>query len=137
MNRSGISRTLLLLPLALLIIYGVDVMVGLFQSTSESVGFLPFNEMIRGIIFGAVPVVLSIIAFFISRKEKSTTTAALLYVNGALIIIGFLIIILLPSRVADGSDKLNNVGTTAILGIIIIGLGIWKTIINRSRNTNA
>ena len=55
---SGIS-------IALLVIYGIDVIVG---GGDAGDGFLPFDAMTRGIAFGFPPIILSIIAFFMAKK---------------------------------------------------------------------
>ena len=75
---SGIS-------IILLVIYGVDVMVG---GGGAGNGFLPFDAMTRGIGFGMPPIILSFIAFFISKKPPFKGLGIMLIVTGMLIIIG-------------------------------------------------
>lgn len=75
---SGIS-------IILLIIYGVDVMVG---GGGAGKGFLPFDAMTRGIGFGMPPIILSFVAFFISKKPPFKGLGIMLIITGILIIIG-------------------------------------------------
>lgn len=75
---SGIS-------IILLIIYGVDVMVG---GGGAGKGFLPFDAMTRGIGFGLPPIILSFVAFFISKKPPFKGLGIMLIITGILIIIG-------------------------------------------------
>ncbi|MGH7908249.1 MAG: hypothetical protein ACRENW_00185, partial [Thermodesulfobacteriota bacterium] len=71
----NIAIVLLAVSLALLIIYGADVMVASSTAPENSIverrGFLPFDEAVRGGAFGGVAVILSIIAFVIGRKDHS------------------------------------------------------------------
>lgn len=135
MNTTGVSIALLAISLILLIIYGVDVLIGFASATEDNQGFLPFNEMIRGSIFGALPVALSIIGFFISRKERSNPVAILLIVNGVLILMGMIIIISSAQNTTVQSEIPRTIAVTSILGAVLIGLGVWKFYINRKRIT--
>lgn len=135
MNTTGISIALLAISLILLIVYGVDVLIGFASATEANQGFLPFNEMIRGSIFGALPVALSIIGFFISRKERSNLVAILLIVNGVLILMGMIIIISGAQNATVQSEIPRTIALTSILGAVLIGLGVWKFYINRKRIT--
>ena len=83
MNKTTISVTLLSISLILLIIYGMDVLAASTTSPEGVLGqgFLPFGEQVRGIVFGGVPVVMSIIAFIISRKVPSLLVSVLLFIN--------------------------------------------------------
>ena len=58
---SGIS-------ILLLVIYGIDVLVG---GGGAGDGFLPFDAMTRGIGIGFPPIILSFIAFFMSKNPPS------------------------------------------------------------------
>ena len=92
----NVAVGLLLASLALLIIYGADVMVASSSDANgfaERRGFLPFNESVRGSAFGGGAVIMSIIAFVIARKERAPAVSALLFVNGGLIIAGMLALI--------------------------------------------
>ena len=59
------------IAIGLLIGYGADVAVSMGNEAKE--GFLPLNEMQRGIGLGAPALLLPIIAFFISLKAVSYT----------------------------------------------------------------
>lgn len=134
----SIAIALLAVSLALLIIYGADVMVGSSSSPEDSFaerrGFLPFNEAIRGSVFGGVPVVLSIIAFVVGRKDYSPIVSALLFVNGGLIIAGMLALIAQGALASeDSSGALRTIGSTIAMGGLLVGLGAWKAAGDRKR----
>ena len=113
---SGIS-------IILLVIYGIDVLVG---GGGAGDGFLPFDAMTRGIGFGFPPIILSFIAFFISKNPPFKGLGIMLMITGVLIIIGGAISI----SSMDGSENTARMagegGSLIIIGAIIIGLGIIK-----------
>jgi hypothetical protein len=121
----SIATALLIASLILLIIYGGDVAVA--SSSQERQGFLPFDEAIRGGVFGGGAVAMSIIAFVISRKEYAPTVSVLLFVNGGLIIAGMLALIAEGVLSSEGSSSaVRTIGSTIAMGCILIGLGAWK-----------
>lgn len=130
-TKTTVAIALLGLSLILLILYGIDVAI-IFssdsgQTTEDSRGFLPLDEKTRGSAFGGGAVIMSIIAFVIARKERSNIVSILLFVNGGLIIAGIL-------AVAGGLGATSLVSTIA-MGIILVGLGIWKVLIDRKTPT--
>jgi hypothetical protein len=132
----SVAIALLVVSLALLIIYGADVMVASSSSPESSFaerrGFLPFNEAIRGGAFGGSAVVLSIIAFVVARKDYSTVVSSLLFVNGGLIIAGMLALIAQGALASeDSAGALRTVGSTMAMGGILVGLGVWKVASDR------
>ncbi|MGB8134149.1 MAG: hypothetical protein WCE99_08140 [Nitrososphaeraceae archaeon] len=134
MNKTTISITLLGISLILLIIYGMDVLAASTTSPEGVMGqgFLPFGEQVRGIVFGGGPVVMSIIAFIISRKVPSIIVSVLLFINGGLIIVGIIVTVV---QANFSSEEMANMGRTAgstvLFGLLLIGLGIWKIISDR------
>jgi hypothetical protein len=83
-------------------------------------------DRIQEIVFGgAVAVAMSLIAFVVSRKAPSKTISVLLFVNGGIIIIGEIITILEADFSTEG---IGSTGRNIILGLLLIGLGIWKII---------
>jgi hypothetical protein len=127
---------LLLISLGLLLIYGIDVMIA-SQSETDAVtgggqGFLPLNEAVRGSIFGGGAVALSIIGFALGRKEPNKTIPILLFINGGLIILGLLIIMAMSNFEID-QNTIRTIGSTMLLGGILIGLGIAKIIIDKKK----
>ena len=120
----GVAIVLLAISLALLIIYGADVLVATSSpdtSPPSRRGFLPFDEAIRGGVFGGVPVVLSIIAFVIGRKSYSPIVSALLFVNGGLIVAGMLALIAQGALASeDSSGALRTIGSTMAMGAILL-----------------
>ena len=130
---------LLLISLGLLLIYGIDVMIA---SQSETVavtgggqGFLPLNEAVRGSIFGGGAVALSIIGFVLGRKEANKTIPILLFINGGLIILGLLILLAMANFEID-QKTLRTIGSTMLLGGILIGLGIAKIVIDKKKSNS-
>ena len=133
MNKVSISIALLIASLILLIIYGADVLIA---SVSSEEGFLPFGEQVRGIIFGAIPVRMSIVAFIIARKVTSKAVSILLFVNGGLIIVGIVVTMIQTGPSADTGGMQRTVGFTAALGILLIALGAWKAFQDQRAHRN-
>jgi hypothetical protein len=125
---------LLFISLGLLIIYGIDVMVASQSETAAGggQGFLPLNEAVRGSIFGGGAVALSIIGFVLGRKEPNKTIPILLFINGGLIILGLLIILAMANFEID-QKTMRTIGSTMLLGGILIGLGIAKIVIDKKK----
>jgi hypothetical protein len=113
---SGIS-------IALLVIYGIDVLVG---GGGAGEGFLPFDAMTRGIGFGFPPIILSFIAFFISKKPPFKGLGMMLIVTGVLIIIGGAISISSSGESENTARMAGEGGSLIAIGAIIIGLGVIK-----------
>ncbi len=126
--KTKISIILLFISLALLIIYGADVMFAQSTSSDGKSGFLQMDHAIRGVVFGAGAVILSLIAFAISLKERSALVALLLFVNGGLIIAGM---VGLATQDA-ASDSSTLYGTTG-LGVLLVALGVVKVFITRKK----
>jgi hypothetical protein len=125
-----VATGLLIASLILLIIYGADVAVASFSPQGQ--GFLPFDEAIRGVAFGGGAVIMSIIAFVIARKEHAPIVSSLLFVNGALIIAGMIALVAQGSVASESiSDTLRAIGPTIAMGVLLIGLGAWKLLIDR------
>jgi hypothetical protein len=126
-----VAAGLLIASLILLIIYGADVAIA--SSSPQGQGFLPFNEAIRGGVFGGGAVIMSIIAFVIARKEYAPIVSSLLFVNGGLIIAGMIALVAQGSVASeDISDTLRAIGPTIAMGVLLIGLGAWKVLIDRN-----
>lgn len=110
------------ISVGLLVIYGTDVMAG---GGGAEKGFLPLNAMMRGIGFGGTSIVLSIVAFFISRKEPSKPLGILIITSGILVIIGGAVS--LTSATAGNAARMAAEGGGLIaIGSFIAGLGAIK-----------
>jgi hypothetical protein len=127
-----IAIILLLISLGLLIIYGLDVMIATQSQTSNGMGFLPLNESVRGAIFGGGAVALSVIGFAVGRKEPNKMVSILLFINGGLIILG-LLILMSTLNLESQKGAMRTIGSTMLLGGILIGLGIAKVIIDKKK----
>jgi heme/copper-type cytochrome/quinol oxidase subunit 3 len=129
-NKVAISIVLLSISLIFLVIYGADVLTASINSPSglRGKGFLPFEEEIRGGVFGGGAVIMSIIGFIIGRKEPSKTISSLLFINGGLIIIGIIITIAQANASSENIRGMERtVSFTILLGAVLIGLGVVKT----------
>ena len=93
---------------------------------------MPFDESIRGGAFGGGAVIMSIIAFVIARKEYAPIVSVLLFVNGGLIIAGMIALVAQGALSSeDSSSTLRTIGSTIVMGAILIALGAWKIIIDK------
>ena len=113
---SGIS-------IILLVIYGIDVLVG---GGGAGEGFLPFDAMTRGIGFGFPPIILSFIAFFMSKKPPFKGLGIMLVITGILIIIGGAISLTSSMESENSARMIGEGGALVAIGAIIIGLGAIK-----------
>ena len=114
------------ISIVLLVLYGADVAVSMGNSDKE--GFLPLDDMQRGMGLGGPAIILPIIAFFISLREKSKGLGGLIVVSGILILIGGLAMIGTPAP--EGVER-NPIMLFAP-GIFQIALGAIK--IKKSSN---
>ena len=110
---SGIS-------IILLVIYGIDVMVG---GGGAGDGFLPFDAMTRGIGFGMPPIILSFIAFFMSKKPPFKGLGIMLIITGVLIIIGGGISVASAGETENAARMAGEGGGLIAVGAIIAALG--------------
>lgn len=133
-----IAIGLLVASLLLLMVYGLDVVVastGAAQADpSERRGFLPFDESVRGAGFGGSAVIMSIIAFAISRKLYAPAVSVLLFVNGGLIIAGMLMLVAQGALASENSSgAMRTIASTLAMGAILVGLGGWKVALDRKK----
>ena len=128
-QRIKLAVSLLVTALLLLLIYGSDVVAAASLGQKQGAfghGFIPLNEMWRGIIFGVGAVILSIIGFAVARTHPSSLVSTLLFVNGGLIIAGMVILAIEPSGSSGSSSATRTITSTIIAGLLLISLGIWK-----------
>ena len=83
------------IAIALLVLYGADVAVSMGNADKE--GFLPLDDMQRGMGLGGPAIVLPIIAFFIAIREKSKGLGGLIIISGILILVGGIAMIATPA----------------------------------------
>jgi hypothetical protein len=114
------------IAIALLVVYGMDVVVG--YSTDSGEGFIPFDHKTRGMGLGLPALILPIIAYFISRKESSKSLGIMIIVAGILIIIGGAVVIGSAEAMEEASGRsiLAETIPLIIAGLVQIGLGILK-----------
>ena len=118
----AISIILVGISIALLVIYAADVVAG---DGIAGNGFLPLDAVTRGIGLGTPPIILSIIAFFISKKEPSKGLGVMIVVSGILIIIGGAIF-LTNSEAENMMRSAGEGGSLIVIGGIIVALGSIK-----------
>src|SRR5688500_2507370 len=124
--KTRISIILLFISLALLTIYGADVMFAQSTSPDRKSDILQMAHAIRIGVFVARAVILSIIAFAISLKERSTLVALLLFINGGLIIAG-----MVGLATQDAASESSTLYGTTGLGVLLVALGVVKVFITR------
>jgi hypothetical protein len=78
----------------------------------EGKGFLPFEEQVRGIFFGGGAVIMSIIAFIVSRIVPEKSIPILLFINGGLIIIDIIVTVFQANL---SSEDIGDMGRTSVL----------------------
>ena len=115
------------ISILLLIIYGADVISSINMDGEVGVkndGFLPLDDMQRGMGLGGPAIILPIIAFFIALKEKSKGLGGLIIISGILILIGGLSMVGTPAP--EGVER-NPIMLFAP-AIIQIALGAIKIV---------
>ena len=88
------------IAIGLLALYGADVLASINMDGEigeKSDGFLPLNDMQRGMGLGGPAILLPIIAFFISLKESSKGLGGMIIISGVLILIGGLAMVGTPA----------------------------------------
>ena len=116
------------IAIGLLVLYGADVASSMGADGEKNDGFLPLNDMQRGMGLGGPAIILPIIAFFISLKESSKGLGGMIVISGVLILIGGLAMVGTPAP--EGVER-NPVMLFAP-GIFQIVLGAIK--IKKSSN---
>ena len=119
----SISYVISGISIILLVIYGIDVIVG---GGGAGEGFLPFDAMTRGMVFGFPPIILSIIAFFISKRPPYKGLGIMLIVTGILIIIGGVMSVTSAAEAENSTRMIGEGGSLIIIGGIIAALGAIK-----------
>ena len=116
------------IAIGLLLLYGADVASTMGADGEKNDGFLPLNDMQRGMGLGGPAIILPIIAFFISLRESSKGLGGMIIISGVLILIGGLAMVGTPAP--EGVER-NPVMLFAP-GIFQIALGAIK--IKKSSN---
>ena len=116
------------IAIGLLVLYGADVAASMSGDGGKSDGFLPLDDMQRGMGLGGPAIILPIIAFFISLRESSKGLGGMIIISGVLILIGGLAMVGTPAP--EGVDR--NPAMLFAPGIIQIVLGAIK--IKKSSN---
>ena len=109
------------IAIGLLVLYGADVAVAMSNPDHE--GFLPLDDMQRGMGLGGPALILPIIAFFISLKEKSKGLGCMIIIAGILIIIGGLAVTMNPSPTVSDRDPTSSIVMLFAPGIFQLILG--------------
>ena len=120
------------IAIGLLVLYGADVAASMGDDGGKSDGFLPLDDMQRGIGLGAPSLILPIIAFFISLKEPSKGLGGMIIIAGVLILIGGLAMVGTTAPEGTERDPMASVAMLFAPGIFQIALGAIK--IKKSSN---
>ena len=119
------------IAIGLLVLYGADVASSINidgEVGEKKDGFLPLDDMQRGMGLGIPAIILPIIAFFISLKESSKGLGGMIIISGVLILIGGIALVGTPAP--EGTER--NPVMLFVPGIIQIALGAIK--IKKSSN---
>ena len=116
------------IAIGLLVLYGADVAASMGSNGEKSDGFLPLDDMQRGMGLGGPAIILPIIAFFISLRDSSKGLGGMIIISGVLILIGGLAMVGTPAP--EGVDR--NPAMLFAPGVIQIVLGAIK--IKKSSN---
>ena len=117
------------IAIGLLLLYGADVASSINvdgEIGERKDGFLPLNDMQRGIGLGVPALILPIIAFFISLKEPSKGLGVMIIIAGILIIIGGIAVVANPSPESADRDPVGSVVMLFAPAIIQLALGAIK-----------
>ena len=117
------------IAIGLLLVYGADVAASINvdgEIGERKNGFLPLNEMQRGIGLGAPALILPIIAFFISLKEPSKGLGVMIIIAGALILVGGAAVIGNPSPENIDRDPAGSAVMLFAPAMIQLALGAIK-----------
>ena len=120
------------IAIVLLVIYGVDVAASANVDGEKGDGFLPLDDMQRGIGLGVPAIILPIIAFFISLKEPSKGLGGMIIIAGVLILIGGIAMVGTAAPEGTDRDPMASVAMLFAPGIFQIALGAIK--IKKSSN---
>ncbi len=112
------------IAIALLVLYGADVAVSMGNDDKE--GFLPLDDMQRGMGLGGPAIILPIIAFFIAIREKSKGLGGLIIISGILILVGGIAMIATPAPEGVERSPLM-LFAPAIIQLVLGGIKIAKS----------
>tara|TARA_B100001559_G_scaffold66088_1_gene53504 strand:+ start:646 stop:1020 length:375 start_codon:yes stop_codon:yes gene_type:complete len=112
------------IAIALLVLYGADVAVSMGNADKE--GFLPLDDMQRGMGLGGPAIILPIIAFFIAIREKSKGLGGLIIISGILILVGGIAMIATPAPEGVERSPLM-LFAPAIIQLVLGGIKIVKS----------
>ncbi len=119
----SLPHVLSVISIILLVIYGIDTLVG---GGGAGDGFLPFDAMTRGLGLGFPPIILSFVAFFISKKPPFKSLGILLIITGILIILGGVIFLSSSVESENTARMIGEGGGLSAVGAIIVALGAIK-----------
>lgn len=126
-SRLALAQVLAMAGLAIFLIYDIDEIA---KEGGTQGGFLPIaSPMLRGFLFQLSPLVLSAVAFTLSRGRPSILVSAALVAAGSLMVIDgittgtrYFTILVLPGPVIGFA-----------YGLAILALGIVKTVMTAGR----
>ena len=114
------------IAIGLLVLYGADVAASMGGEGGKSDGFLPLDDMQRGMGLGGPAIILPIIAFFIAIREKSKGLGGLIIISGILILVGGIAMIATPAPEGVERSPLM-LFAPAIIQLVLGGIKIVKS----------
>ena len=114
------------IAIILLVIYGADVAASANVDGEKGNGFLPLDDMQRGMGLGGPAIILPIIAFFIAIREKSKGLGGLIIISGILILVGGIAMIATPAPEGVERSPLM-LFAPAIIQLVLGGIKIVKS----------
>lgn len=121
----AVSYVLAGISLALLVTYGADASAG---GMTGGDGFLPWDSMTRGVALGTPPIILSVAAFFLSRKEPSTPLGGMILAVGILVVVGGVMSMVTVSENAARAASMGGALLAVGAGIAAMGgVKVWKS----------
>ncbi len=127
-KKNNFAKIITVIAIILILVYGVDVALD-----RADAGFVPFDSKTRGFVLGLPSVALPLIAFGITYRTPSTSLGVLLIINGMIVLIGSILFVSLQETTetienAVIVENLTSFAPIIGLGIVIIFLGIWKSV---------
>lgn len=122
------SWTIAAVAMALLLTYIADAAL---QFTG-GMRFLTLTELERGRIFGIISIVLFFAAFGVGLNARSRITAAILIAGGFIMSKSVIAALVIYGEML-GAFTQTFIGV-AIVGYIIVGLGIWQMVVKQKYN---
>jgi hypothetical protein len=122
------SWIIAIVAMGLLLTYIADAALQMTQGTR----FLPLTELERGRVLGIISIILFFAAFGVGLSSKSRITSVILIAGGFMMSKSVLAALVIYGEQLEAVTQ-TFIGV-AIIGYIIVGLGIWQMVSKRKYN---